>query len=884
VKHPKSRPRWRLHRGAAISLMLLLCVSWVPPRAGQYVTETSGIRWNDVGGIRWNDVGGIRWNDVGGIRWNDVGGIRWNDVGGTLFTEASGIRWNDVGGIRWNDVGGTAFDDALATGENSLDLELLNTLSFLPDTSSINVIVTYRSTPTALDLAHLNGLGILGGTIFRRLPMVVVNATPSQIRAIAALPAVRSVYADRTLGIFDAGSRDRIHMDDVEADPELALGGATPTGAGVTIAVLDTGVDGTHPDLPFHDKVVENVRVNAALNSGPGFVNPLPVEGVPNTDLVLGHGTSVAAVAAGSGAASGGVQRGVAPGASILALSAGDLFITNVLEGFDYLLDNAARFGVKVVNCSWGSEGAFDPDDPVNLATRALYDAGITVVFAAGNYGPAPDTLNAYAVAPWVIGVGSTRQDGKLSDFSSRGIFEELLYHPILVAPGESITAAAPASLNGGAPYAVVSGTSFAAPHVAGVAALMLQTNPSLTPGEIKRILQETAAPVLTHDRSEVGAGRLDAWAALTRARYATRPFGTYLPGWLDQRPYRIEHRPPVRSFWTLPAGGLLQIPVNLSEPVVSWQMTLAWGTLPGGNDLDTRVADLSGRELGRSESLNALSLFGRNEGVLLLGAVPAHLSAEIYFKNPTGLLSQPFEMRVESGVAVLTAYSDLGVLSANLIDRATRAVARHVLDGRGDRFDPFDRLERGELARSLALTAELPQRIASQPSFPDTGLSDPAFPYAETVAGVRAKRTLMLPASGHAFKSGAAVTRLDFAVALVKAAELDFEAQQRIGASLGVEDEESVPAELRGYVSVAMQRKLISPVPSQGILRFDPGGSVPRIDAALYLLNLLDLRSGSPVPSLRTPTRPPGPGGSSPADPANSAGNTTGKGSIRQR
>ncbi|PYT16074.1 MAG: hypothetical protein DMF51_05505 [Acidobacteria bacterium] len=184
------------HTLARRTAALLLCLA-LPlasaPRAGVYVTETSGIRWNDVGGIRWNDVGGIRWNDVGGIRWNDVGGIRWNDVGGILFTDASGIRWNDVGGIRWNDVGGIDFAGALATGETSLDLELLNALSGLPDTSSINVIVSYRAAPTASDMSNLMALGIPRGTIFRRLPMVVVNATPSQIKAIAALPAVRSV-------------------------------------------------------------------------------------------------------------------------------------------------------------------------------------------------------------------------------------------------------------------------------------------------------------------------------------------------------------------------------------------------------------------------------------------------------------------------------------------------------------------------------------------------------------------------------------------------------------------------------------------------------------------------------------------------------------------
>src|SRR2546426_6655489 len=124
-----------LAKFAAALLLALLVPLGSAPGASVYVTETSGIRWNDVGGIRWNDVGGIRWNDVGGIRWNDVGGIRWNDVGGTLFTDASGIRWNDVGGIRWNDVGGIDFADALSTGGRSVDLDLLNALSGLPDTS-----------------------------------------------------------------------------------------------------------------------------------------------------------------------------------------------------------------------------------------------------------------------------------------------------------------------------------------------------------------------------------------------------------------------------------------------------------------------------------------------------------------------------------------------------------------------------------------------------------------------------------------------------------------------------------------------------------------------------------------------------------------------------
>src|SRR5882672_10265806 len=221
----RSGARRRPPAAALILLPLasLIALSGGPALAGPYVTETSGIRWNDVGGIRWNDVGGIRWNDVGGIRWNDVGGIRWNDVGGILFSDSSGLRWNDVGGIRWNDVGGLVFDTALTTGLTTLDPELLAVFSTLPDSSSINVIVTYRSAPTAADLANLTALGIPGGTIFRRLPMVVVNATRDQIRAIAALPAVRSVYANRTLSLFDQDSRALIAIPEVEADPALRV-------------------------------------------------------------------------------------------------------------------------------------------------------------------------------------------------------------------------------------------------------------------------------------------------------------------------------------------------------------------------------------------------------------------------------------------------------------------------------------------------------------------------------------------------------------------------------------------------------------------------------------------------------------------------------------
>jgi serine protease AprX len=752
------------------------------------------------------------------------------------------------------------FDDALSRGVAGIDLDLLGRLSYLPDTSSINVIVTYHAAPTIFDLARLRAMGILGGTIFRRLPMVVISATPDQIRRIAALPAVRSVFADRMLSFFDVESRSLIGLDEVADDPGLPRpGGAPLSGAGVTIAVLDTGVDATHPDLPLGSKVVGNVRLAGATGAGLGFTYPATLEGLPNTDLVLGHGTFVASVAAGTGRASGGTLRGTAPGASILALSAGDLFIVHVLEGFDYILTQQARYGVRVVNCSWGTQGFFDPDDPVNIATRLLHDAGITVVFAAGNQGPAPDTLNPYAVAPWVIGVGSSRKDGRLSHFSSRGIFEELLYHPTLMAPGEAITAATPLALNpGGGYYTTSSGTSFAAPHVAGVVALMLQARPDLTPAAIKRLLQATATPALERDRSEVGAGLLDAWASITGAVDPARPFGTHVPLWLDQRPYRIEHHPAVLTEEVLPAGGRLALPVGAGAGALSWQATLAWGTLPGLNDLDLVVTDDAGGELTRGDAFNGTSLFGRAEGAHLLGTVPRSMTAEVFFKTGTGLADQRFQLRQETAAAVVTAYADVAALPAADRDAVTRAVARNVMIGRGGLFDAQASLSRGELVRALALAAGRPQRIPLTPSFPDVGPAHPLYPYVETVAGARARQVLIGPQGTSAFAPSAYVTRLDFAVALVRGAELEDEARARAGASLGLADEDKIPPQLRGYVAVALERRLIDTfhadggtvydsgfLPDDGGPVFDPKGKVPRGSAAAFLTRILELRAG---------------------------------------
>jgi len=228
---------------------------------------------------------------------------------------------------------------------------------------------------------------------------------------------------------------------------------------------------------------------------------------------------------------------------------------------------------------------------------------------------------------------------------------------------------------------------------------------------------------------------------------------------------------------------------------------------------------------------------------VHLLGAIPQAIGAEVYFKTGSGLTDQKFEMRQETAVAVVSAYADVAGLPADDGAIVTRAVGRNVLIGHGGVFDAYESLTRGELARALALAAGQPQRIPSKPSFNDVGSSDPNYPYVESVAGARARRDLVDPKNAINFGPDADISRLDFTVALVRGAGLEAEAQARAGETLGLLDESKIPSELRGYVAVALERGLIDTVTTDAGPMFNPRDDVPRVDAARFLLRLLELK-----------------------------------------
>jgi subtilisin family serine protease len=414
------------------------------------------------------------------------------------------------------------------------------------------VIVTFHGNgaPADAHLTVLNEAGIARGVLLRALPIAGVIATSEQVAELASRPEVRSVWLNRKIQLDLDGGTTATGVDRVRQDGAMTQsnGGIPVNGRGVAILINDSGVDATHPDLSH---VVENVTGYLNLNDVSSLLPVTYVEGVPNTDIGGGHGTHVAGIAGGTGAASGGALEGVAPGADLAGFGSGlAIAILNVLGGFDYALQHRERLGLRVISNSWGDTadtGDFNPDDPVNVASKALNDAGVVVVFSAGNAGPNPGTISGnYKKAPWVVCVASANDQRVLANSSSRGVKDKTVVvtgsdgqtyvsedRPTVTAPGVSVLAAR-ASLGTFTPstsfppyYTSLSGTSMAAPHVAGIVALMLDANPSLTPAQIKAILEDTADLMPGYEAWQVGAGFANAYDAVTAAFDATAPART---------------------------------------------------------------------------------------------------------------------------------------------------------------------------------------------------------------------------------------------------------------------------------------------------------------------------------------------------------------------
>jgi len=359
-------------------------------------------------------------------------------------------------------------------------------------------------------------------------------------------------------------------------------------GAGVGVAIIDSGVTSWHDDLGS-DRVVH-------------FVDFVDFQPQPYDDY--GHGTHVAGILAGSGYDSNGARRGVAPAANLVVLKVldgeGFGYISNVIAALDYAVEHRAQYNIRVINLSVAA-GVYESytTDPLTLATKRAVEAGVVVVTAAGNLGrnaqgqPQYGGITAPGNAPWVLTVGASshngtvsRADDSVARFSSRGpSFIDYTAKPDVVAPGVGIESLAdPASLlfathpnarlwgtidTATQPYLSLTGTSMAAPVVAGTVALMIQANPSLTPNLVKAILQYTAEHKPRYNEMTQGAGFLNARGAVQVARSLTASSpGADSPTITDPTPWNKHinwgnHRI---------GGGVLRSDAN------AWRLDVTWG------------------------------------------------------------------------------------------------------------------------------------------------------------------------------------------------------------------------------------------------------------------------------------------------------------------
>ena len=402
--------------------------------------------------------------------------------------------------------------------------------------------------PSEAKQRALEGLG-LQVQVLRRLPLALLYGTKAQLESAVERGIAADVYPNERLEWASEESTASIRADVVRS-----LG---VTGKGVGVAIVDSGIDATHPDLADH--VTHNVKLVgpeylslAGIHTSPDTATGtlvVPVDQTPyNNSDTIGHGTHVAGIVA-ADAHTSPTQVGVAPDAHLIGYGTGEVaFLFTVVAALDDVLVHQEEWGIRVVNNSWSSGfgfRAFDPDHPVNVATRHLSEAGVAVIFAAGNDAEEM-TISDYAIAPWVVAVGAATIAKERSSFSSGGLEHDNsqaasapkkkqlhfqgdrigLYHPDVSAPGTDIVSSGtPTGVGVIAPTppggtAELSGTSMAAPHVAGVAALLLEARPSLTPAQIREVMQVTAVPM--KDGSPFwrsGYGFVDAAAAVDLVR-----------------------------------------------------------------------------------------------------------------------------------------------------------------------------------------------------------------------------------------------------------------------------------------------------------------------------------------------------------------------------
>ena len=769
---------------------------------------------------------------------------------------------------------------------------------------TLEVIVAFEGdgAPTAEQVGILENLG-LGGVTMQALPMAGVVATPAQINALDANPEVRSIWFNEQLEYDNEFETALTGVDRLRADSNLRSAIGLPySGKGIGVLVNDSGVDGNHPDLQHN--VVQNVLAQVNLNSTSELLPVTWVEDVPDTDIGGGHGTHVAGIISATGAASGGQQEGVAPGADIIGYGSGaGLFILDTLGAFDYALVNQFRYNIRVVANSFGSTGDtgtdFNPDDPTNIATKKLTDRGVVVVISAGNSGSGEGTITGnFKKAPWIITVAAGDNNGNLTDFSSRGrrdtsgtvvvdgetfVWED---RPTVTAPGNDVISAQaktdPAAYGEDdldIYYTPNSGTSMSSPHVSGTVALMLEANPQLTPAEVKQILQDTATNMPGKADWEAGAGYVNAYAAVMTAAGLRNDFGatqTLNRNYVAEvQESRIEG--PTKTVTFMPVG-----PNNVETfEVAPGLSTVVASANVGDNTVAIVLRDPLGNRYGSSISLPVL---GQNIAVTA-PAVPGTWTVEaggigsvsgvaLDPLNVTNGTAAPLPIDVDINFFRVDGFTGLNDVAGHPAQAfIERGVASRLLDAQDGGFYNADAdITRADLADYLTQGGAVRQFRNSDGGFAFNdvmmGLEESAAE-AVTARGAALQDRFqsqagVMSTNGSSFNPDGTVNRGEMAYTLVQALGLEAEAEAAraalengaITASRGdervaLDDDADIPAHLRGYVQLALDLQLMraSFALEQGPFDFEPtlhatfdaSSNVKRGEYAFNAVNLLD-------------------------------------------
>ena len=753
--------------------------------------------------------------------------------------------------------------NANVTGEVSIDPLLEKAFQL---ESALQVIVSFKGdgAPSTNQLNLLEEIGIDTGISMQSLPITGVIATKAQIDLLAKNSEVRSIYLNSELEYFNEESTDITGVDKVRTDDGFRKenGGLPVSGKGVGVVINDSGVDGTHKDHEFGLNLVQNVLGTTNLNSLEPTLLPVSYqEGVINTDSNSGHGTHVAGTVGGTGAMSGGKYEGAAPGADLIGYGSGAaLLILDAIGGFDYAITNQAKYGIRVITNSWGSSGGFDPNNPVNIASKKAYDRGITVLFAAGNEGPGEDTHNPYAKAPWVISVAAGVKDGSLADFSSRGTDgvggtftmdgKEWTWQdrPTVTAPGVDIVSTrviAPVSSLAAEQdaatidpaylpyYTTMSGTSMATPLVAGIVALLLEANPLLSPDEVKQILEDTATNMPGYEAWEVGAGYVNAYAAVDKA-FSGKNYGNTLN--INQSFNSNVNSATERTDFLVTYNPLTLVSENAYEFTVEAGLSNLVAKANGagllgetGNPINLVLIAPDGTEYSSGISLLFPLYYDRT--VSVNSPIAGTWKAEIRGLrgnevNPIGA-ALPEEVQGTLAFTKVSGYTGLDDISGHPAAGAIQmGVNERLFDGYSNgTFKPDADLTRGDLAKYLVMGAEVRQSLPAQgtKTFADVKTSDLSFVEAVIAKGAAFRgeqfyNGVMLAKNGK-FAASDVVTRAELAYSLAQSLGLQEQAEAFTGdvtvqykdERVAIEDAGQIPAHLKGYVQLALDLNILN-------------------------------------------------------------------------